>query len=55
MDFLENAATTEIETGQIAIFEIASNNKSYDIKISNNDLTIDLNEFIKYYKNLIEE
>ncbi len=50
---LESALPPDIDEAQIAIYENAYQNESYMIKISDNNKTVDLNEFIEHYKSLI--
>ena len=50
---LESALPPDIDDAQIAVYEIAYQNESYMIKISDNNQTVDLNEFIEHYKSLI--
>ena len=50
---LESALPPEIDEEQIAVYENAYQDKSYIIKISDNNQIIDLNEFIDRYKSLI--
>lgn len=52
---LEGALPPEIDKEQIAVYENAYQDKSYIIKISDNMQTVDLDEFIKHYKNLIAQ
>ncbi len=50
---LESALPPDIDEEQIAIYENAYQDKSYMIKITDDNQTVDLNEFIKHYKSLI--
>ena len=50
---LESALPPDIDDAQIAVYENAYQNESYIIKISDNNQTVDLNEFIEHYKSLI--
>lgn len=52
---LESALPPDIDEAQIAIYQNAYQNESYMIKISDNNQTVDLNEFIEHYKSLIPE
>ena len=52
---LESALPPDIDDEQIAVYENAYIDQSYMIKISDNNQTVDLNDFIKHYKNLIEQ
>jgi len=52
---LESALPPDMDDEQIAVYENAYVNKSYMIKISDNSQTVDLNDFIEHYKNLIEQ
>lgn len=45
----------DIDEAQISIYENAYRNNSYVIKISDNNQTVDLYEFIEHYKNLISQ
>ena len=51
-DLLESELPPEIDEGLIAVLENAYNNESYEITASNDEQTVDLKEFIEYYKNL---
>lgn len=50
---LESALPPNVDEAQISIYENAYKNESYIIKVSNNNQTVDLNEFIEHYKSLI--
>ncbi len=50
---LESALPPDIDEEQIAIYENAYQDKSYMIKISDNNQIVDLDEFIEHYKYLI--
>ena len=52
---LESALPPDIDEAQIAIYQNAYQNESYMIKNSDNNQTVDLNEFIEHYKSLIPE
>ena len=50
---LESALPPDMDDEQIAVYENAYIDQSYMIKISDNNQTVDLNDFIEHYKNLI--
>ena len=52
---LESALPPDMDDEQIAVYENAYIDQSYMIKISDNNQTVDLNDFIEHYKNLIAQ
>lgn len=52
---LESALPPDMDYEQVGVYENAYIDQSYMIKISDNSQTVDLNDFIEHYKNLIEQ
>ena len=49
----ESVLPPDIDEAQISILENANGNESYQIKISDNNQTVDLSQFIEHYRSLL--